>query len=303
MHYLTRTLLLCWLPVLGFTQGAPNLPIPPQGFDAKQTGTPAGAVALISYPTKDHGQQKARVYTPPGYSKDKLYPTLYLLHGIGGDENEWYTQGAPHIILDNLLAKGAVVPMVVVLPNGKMTGNDDFARFANFEVVLLKELIPYIEQNFAVAKDRDHRALAGLSMGGGQSLNFGLGNIDVFAYVGGFSSAPNTIPAGTTVKDPEAAKRDMKFIFISCGDADGLLNNSKTYHDWLTSKSIPHMYQVEPGEGHNFTVWKRSLYNFSQRIFKDAATGTVPRNPNAQRARFRRPMGSFTLDGRSFAPK
>ena len=269
--------LIALLPILGMAQGAANLPVPPQGFDMRQAGAAQGAVTLITYQTKNHGQQKARVYTPPGYAKDKQYPTLYLLHGIGGNENEWYDQGAPHIILDNLLAKNLVKPMVMVLPNGKMTGSDDFQRFANFGPVLLEELIPYIEANYSVSKERSQRALAGLSMGGGQSLNFGMGNIDVFSHVGGFSSAPNTIAAGQTIKDPAAAKKEMDFIFIACGDKDGLLGNSKNYHDWLTTQGIPHMYQIEPGEAHTFIVWKRSLYNFSQRIFTGASTGLAGR--------------------------
>ncbi len=257
-------------PALVWAQSPANLPVPPAGFDQPQNGVPAGMVTTITYQTQDHGSQKARVYTPPSYSNAQQYPTLYLLHGIGGNENEWYDQGAPHIILDNLLSKDAAVPMVMVLPNGKMTGNDDFARFANFEAVLLNELIPYVESNYAVSKDRTRRALAGLSMGGGQTLNFGFGNIDVFAWIGAFSSAPNTIAANQTITDPAAVKRDVKFSFISCGTSDGLLNVSEGYHEYLESQQIPHMYQLEEGEGHTFVVWKRSLYNFAQRIFDDA---------------------------------
>jgi enterochelin esterase-like enzyme len=276
-----------------------QLPVPPQGFDADQNGTPKGTVTLITYATKNHGEQKARVYTPPNYSKEKQYPTLYLLHGIGGNENEWYSQGAPHAILDNLIAKNAAIPMVMVLPNGKMTGNDDMQRFANFGPVLINELIPHIEAQYSVVKNRTHRALAGLSMGGGQTLNFGFGNPDVFAYIGAFSSAPNTIPAGQTIKDAAVVKRDVKFIFISCGDQDGLLNNSKNYHDYLTTQGITHTYQIEPGQGHTFVVWKRSHYHFAQRIFTDLTTGLshVPKRIR-QGQIAASPLGNVNLQGR-----
>src|SRR3954454_20556110 len=129
--------------------------------------------------------RKARVYTPPGFSKDKKYPVLYLLHGIGGDENEWKRGGAPGVLLDSLYADKKAVPMIVVMPNGRAAKNDrpggDFKgqgpAFAAFEDDLLKDLIPFVEKTYAVKADRESRALAGLSMGGGQSLNFGLNNL------------------------------------------------------------------------------------------------------------------------------
>ena len=125
---------------------------------------------------------------------------LYLLHGIGGDEKEWLNGGSPQVILDNLYAKGKIEPMIVVLPNGRAMKDDraggnifDSAKvqaFSTFEKDLLNDLIPYIQKNFSVYTDRDHRAIAGLSMGGGQALNFGLSNLNEFAWIGGFSSHP-----------------------------------------------------------------------------------------------------------------
>jgi enterochelin esterase-like enzyme len=134
---------------------------------------------------------------------------LYLLHGIGGDETEWQRFAKPNVILDNLLADGKVAPMIVVMPNGRAQKNDraggnvfrSAPAFAAFEQDLLKDVIPTIEARYSVQADREHRALAGLSMGGGQSLNFGLGNLDTFAWVGAFAPAPNTKPAKQLVPD------------------------------------------------------------------------------------------------------
>ena len=153
------------------------------------------------------------------FQKTKKYPVLYLLHGIGGDEKEWLNGGHPQVILDNLYAENKIEPMIVVLPNGRAmkddraTGNifdkEKVEAFATFEKDLLNDLIPFIEKKYPVMKDREHRAIAGLSMGGGQSLNFGLGNLDKFAWVGGFSSAPNTKKPEELIPDPEEAKKNL----------------------------------------------------------------------------------------------
>ncbi len=146
------------------------------------------------------------IYTPPGYSNQNKYPVLYLLHGIGGDEHEWERGADPAVILDNLIADGKARPMIVVMPNGRAQKDDSAGpnamatapAFANFEKDLLNDVIPFVQSRYSVRTERENRALAGLSMGGGQSLNFGLGNLDKFAWIGGFSSAPNTICAGAT---------------------------------------------------------------------------------------------------------
>jgi enterochelin esterase-like enzyme len=173
--------------------------------------------------------------------------------------------------------------MIVVMPNGRAmkddraTGNimapDKVQAFAVFEKDLLNDLIPYIEKNFPVLADREHRALAGLSMGGGQSLNFGLGNLDVFAWVGGFSSAPNTKPPQQLLPDPEQARQKLKLLWVSCGDKDGLMAFSKRTHDYLAENNVPHIFYVEPG-GHDFKVWKNDLYMFSQLIFRPVDTSS-----------------------------
>ena len=249
----------------------------PQGFDIERKEISHGKIDTIQYESKTVGtQRKALIYTPPGYKKGNKYPVLYLLHGIGGDEKELFRNGTPQIILDNLYAQGKLTPMIVVLPNGRAmkddraTGDimakDKVEAFATFEKDLLNDLIPFIEKKYPVKKDRENRAIAGLSMGGGQALNFGLGNIDKFAWVGGFSSAPNTKEPQKLLPDPAKAK-ELKLLWISCGDQDRLMPFSKRTSDYLTENNIPHIFYVEPG-GHDFKVWKNDLYLFSQLLFK-----------------------------------
>ena len=135
---------------------------------------------------------------------------------------------------------------------------------------LLKDLIPFIEKTYPVLKNRENRAIAGLSMGGGQALNFGLGNLDIFAWVGGFSSAPNTLLAQDLVPDPTVASHDLNLLWISCGDQDRLINISERTHDYLIANEVPHIYHIVPGGSHDFRVWKEGLYMFTRMIFKPA---------------------------------
>jgi enterochelin esterase-like enzyme len=246
----------------------------PAGFDQVRSGISTGKIDTIQYKSKTVGTtRKALIYTPPGYSKRKKYPVLYLLHGIGGDEREWLNGGNPQVILDNLYAEKKLEPMLVVMPNGRamkddrVIGNvfdkDKVEAFATFEKDLLNDLIPFIEKNYRVLTDREHRAIAGLSMGGGHSLNFGLGNLNKFAWVGGFSSAPNTRQPEELLPNPEEARKQLKLLFISCGDKDNLISVSKRTHDYLYENQVPHIYYIEPGV-HDFKVWKNGLYMFSQ---------------------------------------
>ncbi len=247
----------------------------PEGFDKVQDGIKRGKIETVTYPSKTvETDRKVVIYTPPGYSTEKKYPVLYLLHGIGDDEAGWQKLGAAHVILDNLHAKGEITPMIVVMPNGRAAKNDrpggDFRAqipaFERFEKDLLDDLIPYVESHYSVTADREHRALAGLSMGGGQSLNIGLAHPDVFAYVGGFSSAPNTRAPKDLIPDPESLKDRYKMLWISCGEADSLLKVSKGVSDYLTEHKVPHLSLWEPG-GHTWAVWKNDLYLFAGRLF------------------------------------
>lgn len=259
----------------------------PPGFDSLRTDIPHGNIDTITYPSKTVGaNRRAIIYTPPGFSKKQQYPVLYLLHGIGGDEKEWLNGGKPQVILDNLYAKGKIKPMIVVMPNGRAMKDDravgnifDTAKvraFAIFEKDLLNDLIPFIEKKYPVLRNRESRAIAGLSMGGGQSLNFGLGNLNTFAWIGGFSAAPNTKPPQELLPDPQAAKNNLKLLWISCGDNDGLISFSKRTHDYLYENGVPHIYYIEPGV-HDFKVWKNGLYMFSQFLFKPVNVADFPK--------------------------
>jgi enterochelin esterase-like enzyme len=170
--------LFAWVVSLGLTaqSSAQNdaktekFPAPPAGFDTRRDGIERGKLETDEYDSTTVGvKRKARVYTPPGYTKDKKYPVLYLLHGIGGDENEWPRGGAPDVILDNLYADMKAVPMIVVMPNGRaakdVTARDPIPKqspaFAVFEKDLLTDLIPFVEKTYSVKADRESRALAG----------------------------------------------------------------------------------------------------------------------------------------------
>jgi enterochelin esterase-like enzyme len=200
------------------------------------------------------------------------------------------------VIIDNLIADKKIEPMIVVFPNGNASTNTagggqrgggqrgggqrgggqrggDPAAISgpgwgkDFESDLIKDVIPFMESHYSVYADREHRAVAGLSMGGGQSLDFGLGNLDVFANVGGFSSAPNTRMPEVLVPDPEKAKQMLKVLWLSGGNKDGLLIFNLRTHTYLKEKGVPHIWHVD-GNGHDFNHWKNSLYWFAQQIFK-----------------------------------
>ena len=254
------------------------VPEEPAGFDKKRDDIPHGKLEMVEYDSKSVGtKRKAAVYLPPGYSSETKYPVLYLLHGIGGDEHEWVNGGHPEIILDNLIAEKKAVPMIIVMPNGRAQPDDrpgpnamgTAAAFGKFDKDLLGDLIPFIQSKYSVRTDREGRALAGLSMGGGQSLNFGLANLDTFAWVGGFSSAPNTKPAAELVPDPAAATKQLKLLWISAGNKDGLIRISQGVHAYLKENNVPHIWHVDDN-GHDFRHWKNALFNFAQRIFQPA---------------------------------
>lgn len=258
----------------------------PKGFDEIRKEIPRGKLDTVSYRSSTvGGMRKVLVYTPPGFKRNKKYPVLYLLHGIGGDQKEWLKGGNVPVILDNMYADKKLEPMIVVMPNGRAMKDDraignpfdsvKIKAFSTFENDLLNDLIPFIEKGYPIYRDREKRAIAGLSMGGGQSLNFGLGNLEKFAWVGGFSSAPNTKMPELLVPDAENAKAKLKLLWISCGEADGLISFSRRTHDYLFAKGVPHIYYVEPG-GHDFNVWKNDLYMFTKLLFKPVQQEQFP---------------------------
>ncbi|MFH5806275.1 alpha/beta hydrolase [Alienimonas sp. DA493] len=256
----------------------PARPAPPADIVAPRDDVPHGKLETIEYESKTVGTtRKMQVYTPPGYTPEKTYPVLYLLHGIGGDETEWTRFAQPNVMLDNLIADGKAVPMLVVMPNGRAQKNDRaegdvFASapaFAVFERDLLDDVIPAIESRYSVKTDRESRALAGLSMGGGQSLNFGLTHLDTFAWVGGFSSAPNTKAPAELVPNPAQTAEKLELLWLSCGAKDGLMRISRGMHQYLKEHDVPHVWHVDD-HGHDAAHWRNTLYHFVQELFQPA---------------------------------
>jgi enterochelin esterase-like enzyme len=250
---------------------------------------PHGKLTAIQYDSKTLGKRREmNVHTPPEYSPDKKYPVLYLLHGLNEAYGQWTEWCQADVIIDNLIADGKIKPFIMVFPNcdAKLTSSDTskanrsgradgFVGYRKpFEDDLLKDIIPYIDSHYSTLADHEHRAIAGLSMGGGQSLNIGLYNLNTFAYIGGFSSAPNTNMFGGIysnvefVPDIKAAKDKLKLLWIACGKKDGLLWVSQKVHQYLKDRGIPHVWHVD-SNAHDNTEWDNNLYLFAQHLYKN----------------------------------
>ena len=294
----------------------PAFPDPPAGFNAKRDNIPHGELIHVEYDSKSLGtRRRMRVYTPPGYSTARKYPVLYLLHGIGGTDTEWTASCHANNVIDNLLAEGKIQPMVMVFPDGNSSrtvadlaaggrgaapaaapgagagrgrGMNMEAWLTPFENDLLKDIIPYVDSHYSVYTDRDHRALAGLSMGGGQTLNIGLVHPETFAYVGGFSSAPDTRqPPSALVPDPSVPKQ-LKLVWLACGNKDGLIRISQAVHQYLKENGVSHVWHVD-GNAHDTTEWDNNLYLFSQHIFTSASLALAQPPQGAPGGRGARP--------------
>jgi enterochelin esterase-like enzyme len=267
-------------PIVLGTDDVRAFPDAPAGFRDVHAGVAQGEVVELAYDSGITGTlRRAQIYLPPSYSADHKYPVLYLLHGIGGNQDEWRGYVRAPAILDNLIADGKAVPMIVVMPNGRALPDDrsppegrvftpeNAAGFAKFERDLLDFLIPAVEAKYSVYADREHRAIAGLSMGGGQALNFGLGHPEAFGWVGAFSPAPNTRPSPELLPDPKAAREQVALLYLSCGNRDGLINVSQGLHAYLKQHDIPHVWNVDD-HGHDGDSWANNLYHFAQKIFR-----------------------------------
>lgn len=253
-------------------------PEPPAGFRTLPEGRLQGRLESFEYDSSVTGtRRRAQVYLPPGYTAEKRYPVLYLLHGIAGNDYEWSGYVKADAIVDRLIASGQAQPMIIVMPNGRALADDapgpnpfapdKVAGFARFETELLDVLIPAVQARYAARTDRLGRAIAGLSMGGGQALNFGLGHLDRFAWVGGFSSAPTVRPMGELLPDAQAARAQLKLLYLSCGSRDGLIGASRRSHEALVQLGVPHLWNVDD-HGHDGEAWASNVYHFAQRIFR-----------------------------------
>ena len=255
----------------------------PPDFTEVRPDVPKGKLETITYSSKSIGvDRKAVVYTPPNYDPNKKYPVLYLMHGIGGNETHWTRLCSANKILDNLIADKKAVPMIIVMPNGRATADppsanfmSDFNYYAHFEKDLLQDLMPYIESHYSVNTDRKYQALTGLSMGGGQGLNLGINNIDKFAWVGGFSSAPNLQQPNVLIPKIQQAKDKLRLLWIGCGDKDNLITGSWNLHQALVEAKIDHVWYLDDGV-HEVPVWDNNLYLFAQMLFKPEGSVTPP---------------------------
>jgi enterochelin esterase-like enzyme len=229
------------------------------------------------------------IYTPPGYdpAARKSYPVLYLLHGFSDAEDAWVSVGRANIILDNLIARGAAKPMLVVMPRGygnrevtasgwtlvRSTAFRDIWNDSNakYQDSLLHEIIPLVEQNYRVTPGAAARAIAGLSMGGSQSLRIGLNSPERFGWVGSFSGAIREWDYDTTFAGVnDRLNRDLRLLWIGCGTEDGLIASNRQMHAWLNGRGVRHTFVETPGARHSFLLWRRYFAQFAALVFQDS---------------------------------
>ena len=253
----------------------------------KTTVENGGKIEQITYTTKnyfaDPNQEltkKANVYLPAGYTTEKKYSVLYLMHGIGGNENEWGMTGDNSLVkkmMDNLAAKGEIEPFIIVTPNGRSghdfaNVNSDFNAFYKFGQELRNELIPYMDSHYSTFADRQHRAMAGLSMGGMQTINIGINEcLDLFSWFGAFSAAPTSYDASKTAvwinNHPEWT---INYFYNICGTEDNIAYNSHINAARLLPRLTPKLedgknYQWhERSGGHDFGIWYLGFFNFAK---------------------------------------
>lgn len=236
---------------------------------------PHGTVSIKYYPSKATGTtRRAFVYTPPNYERSTArLPVLYLLHGADGDETAWTQFGRANLILDNLIAEKKAAPMIVVMPFAYAypwhAGAASDKQRADFEKDLLGDLIPFVQSNYRVAADREHRALAGLSMGGGLTLAIGPRHLDTFSRLAVFSSGAGQAPERTLADVAANAKNvnaQLKLLWIGVGTEDGAMVGAKRTSEFLTTAGIKHTYKTSPG-AHTWIVWRKYLYEVAPQIF------------------------------------
>lgn len=243
---------------------------------------PHGAVQQRFYKSEIIGDQRDYfVYTPPGYDPagSVKYPVLYLLHGFSDTAVGWTAVGQAHVILDNLIEQGRAKPMVVVMPlgygvpyfgrDGRLQFGLALDNFGKFRQALLEEVMPQVEKQYRVSTKREDRAIAGLSMGGAESLFTGLNNLDTFGAIGAFSSGglgQNQVDRVFPNLDPKKANA-LRVFYVICGTEDSLIGFHRGFSKWLTDKGVKHE-AVETSGGHWWMLWRRNLATFASKIFR-----------------------------------
>lgn len=248
---------------------------------------PHGKVQTHSYKSKSLGtDRKVVVYSPPGYETSSArYPVLYLLHGAGSNETSWTERGRAHVILDNLIADGKLKPLVVVMPFGfafqraagaRGNAGENKQQREGFARDFLEDVIPMIDSTFRVYADRDHRAIAGLSLGGAQSLAIGLTHTELFSRVAGFSSAmgaannPETggVDFNQALSESGKINNQLKLLWVGCGTEDTLFESNREFSALLSKNKVEHIFRVTGG-AHNYPVWQRYLNEVAPLLFPD----------------------------------
>lgn len=256
----------------------------PASFDKTIFSVPYGEYRDIEYVSHITGRKRpAKVFLPPDYDEKEAYPLLVLLHGIGGDENEWLL-GNVNEIISNLISQEKASKMIIVMPNQKVRLPSEeepeflslelFEMFNRMREELHSSLIPCIEQRFSVKQGRENRAIAGLSMGGRNALYIGLSDVDKFAYIGAFEPAIGVLPYevehGLLTKETMTVSNEYKdetFLFLQNGKYDDVVDGAPLlYTETLSDNKVEHEFYEFPS-GHDWDAWKNGLYHFAQRIF------------------------------------
>jgi enterochelin esterase family protein len=259
-------------------------------------------VREVWYDSKVTGTLRhALVYTPPAYDTrfKERYPVLYLQHGGGEDESGWTRQGKANFILDNLIAAGKAKPMIVVMANGYARragqplpppgaafGSPEMRKamqdmMSAFEDDVIQALIPFIDSAFRTIPDRQHRAMAGLSMGGMQTFHVTFNHLDQFSYIGGFSGAANVFAPGSdkldtrtafngAMADPVAFSKRVHLLWIGVGskEPERMRQGIEKLHASLDEAKIQHVFSMSPGTDHEWQTWRRNLLDFAPRLFQ-----------------------------------
>ena len=285
----------------GHNKELSGLEVPEKGadfYDLKDV--PHGEVRIHWYPSKTTGaSRRAYVYTPPDYDRDvkARYPVLYLQHGANENGSSWSRQGRANLILDNLIAAGKAKPMIVVMETGYATqppapfsatpapsGTPPAGRGATsaggpvqgpsaFETIVISDLIPMIDSTYRTLADREHRAMAGLSMGGAQTLQITLSHLDKFAWIGSFSAPIRAFDAKTAYNgvftDPAAFNRKVHLFWIGAGTVEiAMHDGAQAMHEALEKAGIKNVFYESQGTAHEFQTWRRDLADFAPRLFR-----------------------------------